>query len=54
MSAGEKRGHVPGIGDIIATRIIQGRPYQTLADLKNVEGLGPEILEKLTPFFQIP
>jgi DNA uptake protein ComE-like DNA-binding protein len=45
----EKRSEV-----ISRTRIIQGRLYQTLADLKKVEGLGPKTLEKLTPLFQIP
>lgn len=45
---------VPGIGEITANRIIEGRPYQSLAGLEKVEGLGPRTLAKLMPFFQIP
>ncbi len=45
---------LPGVGEVTANRIISGRPYKTMADLKNVEGLGAKTLEKLTPYLQLP
>jgi competence protein ComEA len=45
---------LPGVGEVTANRIISGRPYKTLADLRNVEGLGSKTLEKLTPYLLLP
>lgn len=41
---------IPGIGEVIANRIIGGRPYSSLDDLRNVDGIGPARMEKLRPF----
>ena len=34
-------------------RIIEGRPYQSMSDLRRVPGIGEKTLEKLTPFLKI-
>lgn len=45
---------IPGIGEVTANRIIEGRPYKILSDLLGVEGLGAKTLEKLKPYFLLP
>lgn len=44
---------VPGIGPVLAARIVAGRPYKTVEDLRRVKGVGPKTLEKLRRFFVI-
>lgn len=43
----EEIERLPGIGPVIAQRIIAGRPYRTLADLERVPGLGPRKIEAM-------
>jgi competence protein ComEA len=38
---------LPGIGEALAQKIIDGRPYKTLADLENVKGLGQTKIDGL-------
>jgi competence protein ComEA len=38
---------LPGIGPALARRIVQGRPYRTVADLDRVKGIGPRKLDAL-------
>ncbi len=45
---------LPGVGEVTANRIIEARPFVTLRDLLNVEGIGPKTLERLTPYLQLP
>jgi competence protein ComEC len=40
---------LPEIGEVIARRIIQGRPYLTVDDLRRVEGIGEKRLEEIRP-----
>lgn len=40
---------LPMIGETIAQRIIDGRPYKTVEDLLQVKGIGEGILEKIRP-----
>lgn len=40
---------LPRIGPVLAARIIQGRPYRSLADLDRVKGIGAATLKGLTP-----
>ena len=41
---------LPGIGEAMALRIIENRPYREIDDLLHVPGIGPKTLEKLRPF----
>jgi len=45
---------LPGIGEAMANRIIENRPYTKKADLLNVPGIGPATLRKLMPHLDIP
>lgn len=43
---------LPGIGEVTANRIIEGRPYESLADLDEVEGMGEKTLERLAGYLE--
>ncbi len=43
---------VPGIGPVLAGRIIEARPFETTDDLRNVKGIGQKTYEKLRPYFR--
>ena len=48
----EELESLPGIGDVIARRIIQERqvaPFKDPADLKRVKGMGAKLIESLAP-----
>ena len=38
---------LPGIGNVLAVRIIQGRPYVDVYELDRVKGIGPKTIEKI-------
>ena len=38
---------LPGIGKVLAGRIIQGRPYKDTAELDRVKGIGPKTIQGL-------
>ena len=38
---------LPGIGPMLARRIIAGRPYRSVEDLSRVEGIGPRRLAEI-------
>jgi competence ComEA-like helix-hairpin-helix protein len=38
---------LPGIGPVIARRIIEGRPYRSVDDLNRVKGIGKRRLEEI-------
>ncbi|WP_027459358.1 ComEA family DNA-binding protein [Deinococcus murrayi] len=40
---------LPRIGPALAARIVEGRPYRSLADLDRVKGIGPATLQALAP-----
>lgn len=44
---------LPGIGEVMANRIIEGRPYRRVDDLRKVEGIGPKTLQELRAFLAI-
>jgi endonuclease YncB( thermonuclease family) len=43
---------VPGIGPVIAGRIIAARPFRSADDLKKVSGIGDKNYAKIRPYFQ--
>lgn len=40
---------LPGIGPVLAVRIVTGRPYRSVDDLEAVPGIGPATLDRLRP-----
>jgi DNA uptake protein ComE-like DNA-binding protein len=45
----EELASLPGIGPVIAARIVADRPYGTVDELTRVDGIGPKRLEALRP-----
>lgn len=43
---------LPGIGPVLARRIVEGRPYARVEDLLKVKGIGPATLERLRPYLR--
>jgi DNA uptake protein ComE-like DNA-binding protein len=43
---------VPGIGHVIAARIIAARPFRSADDLKRVSGVGDKKYARMRPYFQ--
>ncbi|SIO19143.1 Metal-dependent hydrolase, beta-lactamase superfamily II [Singulisphaera sp. GP187] len=41
---------IPGIGQVLADRIVKGRPYRTVDDLVRVEGIGEKRLAEIRPY----
>jgi endonuclease YncB( thermonuclease family) len=44
---------LPGIGAVVAQRIIAHRPYKQIGDLDNVPGIGEKILAALRPLVRV-
>jgi|SRR5690606_26705534 len=40
---------LPGVGPVMAARIVAHRPYSTIEDALRVPGIGPKTLERLRP-----
>jgi len=41
---------LPGVGEAMANRIIENRPFRKAEDLRNVDGIGPKTLQQIRPF----
>lgn len=41
---------LPGVGEVMAERIVDARPFRDAEDMLRVSGLGPSLLSRLTPF----
>ena len=41
---------LPGIGESIANRIIEGRPYKSIGSLVEVDGIGIKKMKQIRPF----
>lgn len=48
----EAMQNIPGVGHILAGRIIDARPYKSADDLRQVKGIGAKKYEKLRPYFE--
>lgn len=44
---------LPGIGLALAARIMQGRPYVTVADIEKVQGIGPKTAKRLAAYVKV-
>ncbi len=42
---------LPGIGPVLAERIVAARPFKSADDLRRVKGIGAKKYEKIRPFF---
>jgi DNA uptake protein ComE-like DNA-binding protein len=43
---------IPGIGPVMARRIIDSRPFRSADDLKKVNGIGEKKYDQIRPYFQ--
>ena len=44
---------LPGVGEVLAERIVEGRPYRTVDDLRSVPGIGEKVFARLKDSLQI-
>lgn len=44
---------LPGVGEVLAERIVEGRPYKTIDDLRRVPGVGDKVFAKMRESLQI-
>jgi competence protein ComEA len=49
----EELATVRGIGPSLAAQIVQNRPYQKVEDLLRVSGIGPQTLDRISPYIRI-
>ena len=49
----EELKQLRGVGDVMAKRIIDGRPYTKIQDLLKINGIGAKILEKIRPYVKV-
>ena len=44
---------LPGVGEVLAERIVEGRPYKSIDDLRRVPGVGDKVFARLKDSLQI-
>lgn len=50
----EELAKLPGVGDSLAERIVAARPFEYMEDLEKVNGIGPNNIENLKPYVDLP
>ena len=45
--------NIPGVGNVLAKRIVDSRPYKSADELRRVKGIGAKKYEKLRPYFRM-
>lgn len=53
LAARDELMRLPGIGETLANRIIEGRPYETLDGLLRVSGIGEATLSEISQFLSV-
>ena len=49
----EELTSLPGIGQSMARRITEARPFTSLEDLRQISGVGPALLEQIEPLTRL-
>jgi prefoldin subunit 5 len=49
----DELAQVPGIGPVLAERIVEARPFASLDDARRVSGIGPSTLDKIAPYITV-
>ncbi len=44
---------ISGVGPVLATKIMAGRPYKSVEDLRRVNGVGPKTYERIHSLFKV-
>ena len=44
---------IPGIGEVLAHRIVENRPYVAVDDVSRVPGIGSVLLERIRPYISV-
>ena len=44
---------IPGIGEVLAHRIVENRPYAAVDDVSRVPGIGSVLLERIRPYISV-
>ncbi len=43
---------IPGVGPVLAQRIVEARPFATADELRRVKGIGEKTYARIRPHFQ--
>jgi len=49
----EQLAQIPGVGLVLARRIVAARPFSEMSDLISVQGIGEQTLNKITPYLSL-
>jgi competence protein ComEA len=44
---------LPGVGEVLAERIVEGRPYKSVEELRRVPGVGEKVFARIEDSLQI-
>jgi competence protein ComEA len=49
----EQLAQIPGVGPVLAMRIVAARPFSEISDLIHVQGIGEQTLFKIAPYLSL-